>query len=94
MAVPPEDLLTANPPDPTATDAYDGDENTDGAVAFERAVAAAEALAGLPPAPEDGQIEASDTTPQPLQWVRVVVLLLVVGIAWLAMMVWDQFIVG
>ncbi len=52
----------------------------------------AAALAELPPAPDEPPTASSDTTPYPLQGLRVAMLLGVVGVAWLAMMVWEQFI--
>jgi len=55
-------------------------------------VRTAAALAELPPAPDEPPTASSDTTPYPLQGLRVAMLLGVVGVAWLAMMVWEQFI--
>lgn len=82
--------MTAEPSDPTRTDPYPGDENTDGAAAFERAARTAQALSDLPEAPSEAPRPASDTSPSPLEWTRVAVLLAVIGLGWLAMMVWDQ----
>lgn|GEM_PF-6383373 len=83
--------MTADPSDPTRTEPYtDVDDNTDGAAAFERATRAAQALADLPPAPTEAVPEHPASEPAPLQLVRVVVLLAVVGLVWLGTMLWER----
>ena len=61
------------------------DDDTSGASAFPRAVTAAKQLAGLPPPPKARSIPPSQTTPEPLTFGRVGVMLAVMAggaVAW------------
>lgn len=69
---------------PTPVEPFD-DDDTSGAAAFPRAVSAAKQLAGLPPPPKTRPIAPSQTTPDPLTFGRVgVILALMAGgaLAW------------
>ncbi len=62
---------------------YDGDENTDGAECFPKAIRAAQALASLVEPPDTPTPATYSSRPSPLVWQRVAVLLGAVALIWL-----------